>query len=36
MGVLEGALVTVFTFFFGSSRSSDEKGKVLGRIAEGE
>lgn len=34
MGVLEGALVTVFTFFFGSSRSSDEKSKVLGRIAE--
>lgn len=36
MGVLEGALITVFTFFFGSSRSSDEKGKVLGRIAESE
>ena len=36
MGVLEGALVTVFTFFFGSSRSSDEKSKVLGRIAESE
>ena len=36
MGVLEGALVTVFTFFFGSSRSSDEKSKVLGRIAEAE
>lgn len=34
MGVLEGSLVTVMTFFFGSSRSSDEKSKILGRIAE--
>jgi hypothetical protein len=34
MGVLEGAAVTVFTFYFGSSRSSSEKDKVIGRIAE--
>jgi hypothetical protein len=34
MGVLEGAAVTVFSFYFGSSRSSSEKDKVLGRIAE--
>ena len=34
MGVLEGAAVTVFSFYFGSSRSSTEKDKVLGRIAE--
>lgn len=35
MGVLEGALMSIVTFFFGSSRSSAEKDKVLGRIAEG-
>lgn len=34
MGVLEGAAVTVFSFYFGSSRGSGEKDKVLGRIAE--
>jgi len=34
LGMLEGALLTVLNFEFGSSRSSRDKDAVLGRVAD--
>lgn len=35
LGILEGAVLSVMNFEFGSSRSSRDKDAVLGRVAEG-
>jgi hypothetical protein len=35
VGTMGGAVMTVLTFYFGSSKSSQNKDAVLGRVAEG-
>lgn len=34
VGTMGGAVITILTFYFGSSRSSQQKDAVLGRVAE--